>query len=211
MGANADMNYTYKTKNINGTYSGKTFVNQKDLLLKGKVVNDILEITNNGKAALFGRIILEGIPEPGEEKASENSLKLNVAYTDTKGNKFNVDKIEQGSDFIAIVSVSNPGLRGEYKELALSHIVPPGWEIYNTRMSEGPSTLKMDAYNYMDIRDDRIYLYFNLRPMETKVFQLMFNASYIGKYYLPAVYAEAMYDATINAKVPGKWVEVIIE
>ena len=126
-----------------------------------------------------------------------------------KGKKIDIAKVSQGTDFIAEVSVTNPGIRGEYNELALSHIIPPGWEIHNTRMDLGTSTLKMGAYNYMDIRDDRIYLYFNLRPNETKLFQFMFNASYIGRYYLPSIYAEAMYDATINAKIPGRWVEVV--
>jgi len=209
MGSNAEMKYTYKTKNINGTYTGKTFVNQADMLLKGNPADDVLEVKNNGKAIIFGRIILEGIPEPGEEKASENNLKLKISYFNLQGKKVDIAKINQGMDFIAEVSVTNPGIRGEYNELALSHIIPPGWEIHNTRMDLGNSTLKMAAYNYMDIRDDRIYLYFNLRPNETKLFQFMFNASYIGKYYLPSIYAEAMYDATINAKIPGRWVEVV--
>ncbi len=209
MGSSAEMSYTYKTKNINGTYKGKTFVNQADMLFKGKPANDVLEVKNNGKAILFGRIMLEGIPEPGQEKASENNLKIKVNYVDVKGKKIDVASVSQGTDFIAEVSVTNPGIRGEYNELALSHIVPPGWEIHNMRMDQGPSTLKMGTYNYMDIRDDRIYLYFNLRPTETKMFQFMFNASYIGKYYLPSIYVDAMYDATINAKIPGRWVEVV--
>lgn len=211
LGTSKDMNYTYKTKNINGNYNGKVLVKQLDMMLKGKPADDVAEVKNNGKATIFGRVILEGIPEPGEEKASENNLRVKINYKDQNGNKMGVDKIEQGKDFIAEVQVSNPGIRGQYKELALTHIVPPGWEIHNTRMDEGPSLLKMASYNYMDIRDDRILLYFNLLPNETKVFQFMFNASYIGKYYLPSIYAEAMYDATINAKIPGKWVEVVAE
>jgi len=208
-GAEKEMSYTYKTKNINGDYVGKTLVKQHDMLLKGKIADDIIEIKNNGKSTLFGRVILEGIPAPGNEKASENDVKLKVKYTDLKGNSISVDKLKQGEDFIAEITVHNPGLKGYYKELALTHIVPPGWEIHNTRMSDENSTLKMADYNYMDIRDDRINLYLNLRQNETKVYNFMFNASYIGKYYLPAIYIEAMYDATINAKVPGKWIEVV--
>jgi uncharacterized protein YfaS (alpha-2-macroglobulin family) len=34
------------------------------------------------------------------------------------------------------------------------------------------------------------------------------NASYLGRFYLPPVGVEAMYDATINARVVGRWVEV---
>jgi hypothetical protein len=30
----------------------------------------------------------------------------------------------------------------------------------------------------------------------------------MGKFYLPTIYAEAMYDYAIRAQLPGKWVEV---
>lgn len=209
VGTSKDLNFTYKTGPLSGSYNAKTLISQVDMALKGKPLDDVLEVKNNGKGTLFGRIILEGIPAPGEEKASENNLYLDINYKQTDGSPASVDAILQGSDFIADVKVTNPGIRGEYKELALTMIVPPGWEIHNTRMDLGPSSLKMDAYNHMDIRDDRIYMYFNLSPNQSKRFQFMFNASYIGTYYLPAVYAEAMYDATINAKVPGKWVKVV--
>ena len=43
----------------------------------------------------------------------------------------------------------------------------------------------------------------------TKTFRIQLNATYQGKFYLPTVESEAMYDNTINARQPGKWVEVI--
>jgi uncharacterized protein YfaS (alpha-2-macroglobulin family) len=62
---------------------------------------------------------------------------------------------------------------------------------------------------YQDIRDDRVYTYFDLRTGETKVVELLLNASYLGKYYLPMISTEAMYDATINARIKGRWVEIV--
>ena len=37
----------------------------------------------------------------------------------------------------------------------------------------------------------------------------MLNAAYVGKYYLPAVKCEAMYETTIHANNKGRWVEVV--
>jgi uncharacterized protein YfaS (alpha-2-macroglobulin family) len=68
---------------------------------------------------------------------------------------------------------------------------------------------KTSAPTYQDIRDDRVYTFFDLRAGETKTFRIMLNAAYLGRFYLPAVYAEAMYDGKINALQPGKWVEVV--
>jgi len=39
---------------------------------------------------------------------------------------------------------------------------------------------------------------------------ILLNASYVGRFYLPSVYCEAMYDNEINARKGGKWVEVVI-
>ena len=65
-----------------------------------------------------------------------------------------------------------------------------------------------DQPQYQDIRDDRVYTYFDLQANKRKTFRVMLNASYAGRFYLPAIYCEAMYDNTINARKPGKWVEV---
>ncbi len=63
--------------------------------------------------------------------------------------------------------------------------------------------------DYQDIRDDRVYSYFALRHGETKTVEVLVNASYLGRYYLPMVSVEPMYDATINARAKGQWVEVL--
>ncbi|MFN8396504.1 MAG: hypothetical protein U0176_17905 [Bacteroidia bacterium] len=42
-----------------------------------------------------------------------------------------------------------------------------------------------------------------------KTFRILLNASYLGKFYLPTVYVEAMYDNSISARIPGEWVTVV--
>jgi hypothetical protein len=53
-----------------------------------------------------------------------------------------------------------------------------------------------------------VYSYFDIRKNESKTYRILLNAAYPGKYYLPAVYCEAMYDNDINARNGGKWIEV---
>jgi uncharacterized protein YfaS (alpha-2-macroglobulin family) len=93
--------------------------------------------------------------------------------------------------------------------MALSQIFPSGWEIHNTRMDDFTSVHVADQPSYQDIRDDRVYTYFDIKRHGTNTFVLQLNAAYLGKYYLPAVYCEAMYDAGVIALVPGQWVSVI--
>jgi len=63
--------------------------------------------------------------------------------------------------------------------------------------------------DYQDIRDDRMYTYFDLQKGKQKTYRIQMNAAYQGKYYAPTTYCEAMYDNSINARQPGQWVEVI--
>jgi hypothetical protein len=64
------------------------------------------------------------------------------------------------------------------------------------------------TFDYQDIRDDRVYTYFDLRMNEQKTFVFYLNASYSGRYYQPPVSCEAMYDFSIRAQKPGRWVSV---
>ena len=109
---------------------------------------------------------------------------------------------------MARVTVTNPGKRGYYSQMALSQIFPSGWEILNARMTGGEGSFKSALSTYQDIRDDRVYTYFNIREGETLTYYVQLNASYTGRYFLPGTFCEAMYDNSISAGVNGKWVEV---
>ena len=118
-----------------------------------------------------------------------------------------ISQLRQGTDIIAQIKVRNHS-DFELENLALSHIVPSGWQIHNPRMSEGESD-QLAAIDYQDIRDDRVYTYFSLKRGEEKTFKMQINASFLGHYYLPGIHVEAMYDATKHARSKGKWVDVV--
>ncbi|MFA6400796.1 MAG: hypothetical protein WCX31_04105 [Salinivirgaceae bacterium] len=100
--------------------------------------------------------------------------------------------ITQGTDFLAEVRMEHPGIRNAYKEIALTQIFSSGWEIRNLHMEENTSTLTKDIPRYMDIRDDRVYSYFDIGTGEACTYRVLLNAAYVGKFYLPTVYCEAI-------------------
>ncbi len=166
-------------------------------------------IENTGKTTLYPRLILEGIPAMGAETAAQNGMEIHVKYL-SHDSRTNVDpsKLEQGTDFVATVEVKNTGRTGRYEEVALTHVFPSGWEIHNTRMDAG--AIGADStFDYQDIRDDRVYTYFDIDQGQTKTFHILLNASYLGKFYLPMVTVETMYDTKINARIPGRWISVV--
>ncbi len=164
--------------------------------------------TTNG--LLYARLITSGQPIIGDETVAANDLKLTVEYKNLKGKLIDPAQIEQGMDFYAQVTVTNPGRRGiNYQEMALTQIFPSGWEIHNVRMDNLSRAIDKAKPTYRDIKDDRVFSYFNIANAKSKTYTVQLNAAYPGKYYLPAVSCEAMYDHTISARQPGKWVEVI--
>jgi uncharacterized protein YfaS (alpha-2-macroglobulin family) len=166
-------------------------------------------VTNEGKNILYARVVLQGIPAQGDLTSAQNDLKMSVAYFTTDGKKVDPATLPQGINFITEVTITNPGIRGTYRQMALTQIFPSGWEIINSRMSEvAQSGTQSSPYTYMDVRDDRVNTYFDLDPNRSKTFRIMLNSTYLGRFYLPAVYCSAMYDNTINARIPGKWVEI---
>ncbi|MBI9063954.1 MAG: alpha-2-macroglobulin [Marinilabiliaceae bacterium] len=168
-----------------------------------------LSLTNKSAGVIYARMVMEGIPTEDDRTAQASNLQLTVEYSDMNGNAIEVTKLQQGTDFMAIVTVKNPGTLGHQENLALTQIFPSGWEIRNTRLEDIRSAHELDQPDYRDIRDDRVYSYFDLSTNKQKKLVVMLNAAYTGRYYLPAVSCEAMYNNTVSARQPGQWVEVV--
>ncbi len=166
-----------------------------------------IEVTNEGEGTIYTRLLLSG-QAPYEMSSTENNhLVMNVRYIDVVGNPLNVTALDQGTNFIAEVTLTNPGTKAlDLEEMALTQVFPSGWEIQNDRISGNTSTIKSDAYEYRDIRDDRVNTFFDLRKKKT--FRVALTATYGGRYYLPDIQCQAMYDDEILARIPGQWVNV---
>jgi uncharacterized protein YfaS (alpha-2-macroglobulin family) len=186
---------------------GDRYLNQVTLIEPDK--DSQLHISNKGDNPLFVRLIRTGVPLEGTEEESESNIEMNVIYKDNQGGVINVSELKQGTDFVAEVTVTNPGLRGDYEELAITQIFPSGWEILNNRLDDTDQLHEGYLPDYLDIRDDRVLTYFDLKKSVKATFKVYLNASYQGEYYMPAVFVEAMYDNSISSNTKGKWVKVV--
>lgn len=207
-GTKQEMNFAYQfnTSQLQ-TVTTPSLIKQLEMKIKGTETGTT-SVTNKGKGILYARIISEGIPIIGDVTSSHSELDLKVEYKDMDDKEIDPSHLEQGTDFYVQVSVTNPGNRGDYAEMALTQIFPSGWEILNTRLDGGDNVSGISVPRYQDVRDDRVNTFFDLKVKETKTFRVYLNSSYRGDFYLPTVYAEAMYDASINARQAGKWIKV---
>ena len=154
------------------------------------------------------RLIRKGRPIKNMVKASYSPhVKLKVDYFDMNGERIDFKRMEQGKTFKAQIKVTPEGtLYQNAKDLALSFIVPAGWEIINTRYQD-LDTQERSMANYTDIRDDRVVFHFDQDRRE-KIFNITLNATYKGDYYMPAVVLEAMYDDALSCSTASYEVEV---
>jgi hypothetical protein len=165
-----------------------------------------LTVGNLSEGQLYLTVYKTGVPAAGNEKVHESNLRLEIAYQDLQGKPLAVERIVQGSDFQLKISITNLS-RSSLNNVALTHMVPAGCQIANPRLFTAEPA--RGYFDYQDVRDDRIFTYFGLNAGAEKTFTVVLNASYSGRFYLPGIIVESMYDQAFHANSAGKWVEIV--
>ena len=201
-----DFTWTWNGKQQPAVKSAKA-VFEKEISTSPK--SGTVAVKNQGKGALSIDLITRTQLLNDTLPAISDNLRMDIRYASMDGKPMSVNDIRQGTDFTAIASISNTSGTTDYTNLALTHIIPSGWEVYNERMTvpeaEPQETTDSSGnvsgqYTYQDIRDDRVLTYFNLRRGETKIFTIRLQATYAGNFILPSVQCEAMYDVNVQAR-----------
>jgi alpha-2-macroglobulin len=175
--------------------------------LKMKTGKNSLTIENNSEKPVYVTLARKGIPLLSDISGEEKGLSLKVDYVDLNMRPVVHTSLEQGSDFMMVVKVTNNTF-SKVENIALTQMVPSGWEIRNTRLFEAGFGIKEGPYDYRDFRDDRVNTYFMLTQGQTKTFVLVLNAAYKGDFYQPSIWCEAMYTPNCYARVAGNRVKV---
>ena len=130
---------------------------------------------NKGGGELFVRLISKSRPLIDNTPAFSQNLKLDVLYLDMKGEPIDPSHLLQGTDFQAVVKVSN--ISGfNYTDLALTHILPAGWEVFNERLTPSENDDSNRGFTYQDIRDDRVLTYFDLPYNRSRTISIRLQA-----------------------------------
>ena len=176
---------------------------QKELVIKNN--SSTVTVKNNSSGTLHARTINSFTPLGVTSQEEMSGLKMTTNYY-RNGILDNTFSYNQGEDILAEITIQNTGKIGTYEELALTFMFPSGFEFLNERLTTGVNPFQ--GSDHVDIRDDRVYLYFSLQEGETKTFKFRFNAAYPGSYLLPAITCSAMYDHSITATLPGNIVTI---
>lgn len=205
-----DKNVASKLKiTFNGTKTEHTILAKevwsKDL--KQNKENNSLTVENNSEKPLYVTLSRKGVPLISDKAREDKGLFMKIDYMDMSLKPVDQKNLKQGSDFMIVVKVTNNTFL-QVENIALSEMVPSGWEIQNTRMFEADYGIKESTYDYRDFRDDRVNTYFSLTQGQTKTFVLILNAAYKGEFHQPSVWCEAMYTPNCYSRLPGNLVKI---
>lgn len=194
------------------TINGKTTtVDTKENMYKINIDNPSattnIKVVNKSNGSLYTTILNRGVSKVDKATDGSNLMSLDVKYIDMEGRAINPLELEQGTDFKMVVTVMNKSSLF-LEQVALNTMMPSGWEIHNSRMT-GVSSGTNSSFDYQDIRDDRVYTFFDLRKYSSKTYTFSLNASYLGQYFQPSIMVAPMYDESIYARKSGRIVKVV--
>ncbi|MCB9232271.1 MAG: alpha-2-macroglobulin family protein [Bacteroidia bacterium] len=180
-----------------GNYAGGNYQLTSDLL-NGKTVT--LKPTGTGEIYYFWNT--EGIKDGAEYvvKEADHMVSVRRTFYDREGKAIIGDNFRQGDLVVCKISVTT-GNRS-VDNVAITDMIPAGFEIENPRLTTSTSLnwLQNTLYpEYMDVKDDRMLLFTNLYNSTSRDFYYMLRVVTAGKFKLPVIGAEAMYDPEFNS------------
>jgi uncharacterized protein YfaS (alpha-2-macroglobulin family) len=163
---------------------------------------------------LYATLSSNGVPLKDNTKEENKNISMEVEWYNEDGETIDVSAIKQGETVYGHYMISNESLVPYIEEVALVQLIPSGWEIENTRLSNEVLPAWMLAWNtgreeYLDIRDDRIMWFFDLRDNLDLDFIVKINAITKGTFELPGPRCEAMYNADYVATKASRKVKVV--
>jgi uncharacterized protein YfaS (alpha-2-macroglobulin family) len=169
-------------------------------------------------AGLWLVINSEGVRPGSDYKVGGNGLSVRRSYRALDGTELDLSQgtLKLGDLVFVELEVGNKS-GVEIQNIALVDRLPAGFEIENPRLGR---TIKIDwtnpedawAYDFMNQRDDRLEVFGSLPAGTSKKIIYTVRAVTSGKFTVPPVEAEAMYDPTLwardkggTANVSGPW------
>ncbi len=192
-----------KTSGTAGVYAGgKSLLTTSDngtLNLK-PYLNTALQMQAKGAGQFYYFWEVQGITADGSYKQEDAFLKARRQYFTRTGQPIAGNTFRQ-NDLIVVKLTLQAQWSGEVENVVLTDMLPAGFEIENTRLTDMPEMkwIKSEATpDYLDYRDDRVNI-FTSANSQPRDFYYMVRAVSPGTYQLGPVSADAMYNGAFHS------------
>lgn len=186
---------------------GKSKVNfkKKTLSLNSQqLVGGNVTISTAGQGNLYYFWEMEGIASDGSYKEEDSFLKVRKSFYDRSGNLITSNMFKQNDLIVVELSIKSSN-KESVENVAMTDMLPAGFEIENSRITDVPAINWVKARNrpaYLDVRDDRITFFINLDRQE-EVYYYVVRAVSKGTFQMGPVGADAMYDGEYHSYSGG--------
>lgn len=186
-----------------GKIAGK--FDKKTITLSSKELgNKEVSIETKGEGNLYYFWETEGISTDGSYREEDSFLKVRKTFYNRNGKKITSNKFKQND--LIVVQLSLRTLNGARAEnVAMTDVLPAGFEIENPRISEVPGTQWIKGASrsaYSDIRDDRITFFVDAYGSGRSYYYIV-RAVSKGTFQMGPVGADAMYDGEYHSYSGG--------
>lgn len=173
-----------------------------------------LKVDKKGEGKLYLLLASEGVREGAQHRYGGQGLRVKRRFRKLDGTELDVRSTALPLAELVYVEVEVTNSTAErMQNVALVDRLPAGWEIENARLGRGGAVGWVDpeqvwSPDYVNIRDDRMEVFGALEAGQTKKVVYAVRAVTAGRFTLPPVEAEAMYDPRQWAREAGGSVQV---
>lgn len=173
-----------------------------------------LEVPKTDSGRLFLILSSEGVRQEGSYRLGGDGLQVSRQYRTMGGGGLDLSGNNHKLGDLVFVELEIKNTRRErITNVAMVDRFPAGWEIENPRLGRGVGATWIEdrdlwALDYMNVRDDRLEVFGNLNAGESRKVVYTLRAVTAGKFTIPPLEAEAMYDPRVWARAAGKSVIV---
>ncbi|MBI3987961.1 MAG: alpha-2-macroglobulin, partial [Lentisphaerae bacterium] len=161
-----------------------------------------LILENTGAGALYYTWTSDGVPADGQVAEADNGIKVRRDFLDLEGNPIPPGAFIQGRLYVSRLTLEAGPTAME--NIVIEDLLPAGLEIENTNLKTTQAVPWVQARQtlptiHTDIRDDRL-LVFTGPFSGFKEYFYTVRAVTRGRFALPAISAECMYDPEIQSR-----------
>jgi uncharacterized protein YfaS (alpha-2-macroglobulin family) len=168
-------------------------------------MRDGVAIANLGDKPIWQSITYSGVPRDKMPAEDEGFAVFRAFYT-LDGKKANLDKVRQGDTLVAVIHGESTSKRDQ--QAMVVDLLPAGFELENERLEGGRDREelrwlgKLTPATHEELRDDRYVAAFGMDRWGDQTFKFAYLVRAVspGKFTLPAVYVEDMYQPTYFAR-----------
>ncbi len=175
-----------------------------------------LEIRATSSGSAWFTVLDEGIPHFPKYDEYDGGMVVHRDYFDIQGEPVNLQALVQGETIVCRLLLKSE--KGRVQDVVLTDLVPAGLEIENPRLSrdgayDWVSEEQRNSYgsltrDHLEVRDDRLLL-FTQANTKVSAFYYTLRAVTAGRFVLPQVRAEAMYDPEVMSVRGGGEIRIV--